>query len=300
MAMNGIDISSYQATLNLAAITYDFVLVKATEGLGYVNPHCDAQFQAARALGKKVGVYHYADGNDAIAEARFFVENCRGYIREAIFMLDWEGTGVEYTDWALRFLQEVERLIGYKPVIYMSEYVINSYNWSAVVAGDYGLVAAKYSDYEIDNNYDMSHAGEAPDVKWWPFYLMWQWTSKGHLNGYAGDLDCDIFYGDGRAWDAYAGFTAAPPVPDPAPTTTTTTEAPPVSTTTTTTEPVPDPTTTSTTEAPPVTTTSTTVAPEPDTTTTTTVDVPDPVKPAGGWLAALVAVVVFLLALLFH
>jgi GH25 family lysozyme M1 (1,4-beta-N-acetylmuramidase) len=267
VALNGIDVSSYQATLNLALVSYDFVLIKATEGLGYVNPYCDQQFQAAKAQGKKIGVYHYADGNDPVAEANYFVDNCKGYIHEAIFMLDWEGEGTQYTQWALTFLRQVEARIGYKPVIYMSEYVVNAYDWSAVVAGDYGLVAAKYSDYEIDNNYDMSHAGKMPDVKWWDFYLMWQWTSKGRLNGYAGDLDCDIFYGDGAAWDKYAGRLApapvpGPPDPTPAPTTTTTTEAPPASTTSTTTEPAPSPTTTTTTQAP-STTTTTTVVPEP-------------------------------------
>lgn len=299
MAMNGIDISSYQASLNLAAVSYDFVLVKATQGVSYVNPYCDSEIQAAKAQGKKIGVYHYADGNDAIAEADFFVNNCLGYVREAIFMLDWEGEGTQYTDWAHRFLQHVESRIGYKPVIYMSESVVNDNDWSAVAAGDYGLVCAKYSDYEIDNNYDMSNAGKMPDVKWWGFYLMWQWTSKGHLNGYAGDLDCDIFYGDGAAWDAYAGVAApAPaPLPEPAPATTTTTELPPVSTTSTTTEaaPVPEPTTTTTTEAPPA---------ESTTTTTVYVSAP-PVEPAPepsltGWVALLVSAILYLLASLFH
>lgn len=266
MAMNGIDVSSYQASLNLDAISYDFVLIKATQGVSYVNPYCDAQFQKARSEGKKVAVYHYADGNDAIAEADFFVNNCTGYIREAMFVLDWEGEGVEFTAWALQFLQHVEGRIGYKPVIYMSESVVNGYDWSAVAGNNNGLWVAKYSDYEIDHNYDMSQAGQMPDVKWWDFYLMWQWTSKGALNGYAGDLDCDIFFGDGAAWDAYAGVIAAPPAPDPtpAPTTTTTTEAPPVSTTSTTTEPPPPDTTTTSTQAPPdePTTTTTTVTPE--------------------------------------
>jgi hypothetical protein len=175
------------------------------------------------------------------------------------------GPGVQYTNWALKFLQQVELLIGYKPAIYMSEYVENSYGWANVVAGNYGLWLAKYSDYEYDNNYDMSGAGRAPVSKHWPFYFMWQWTSKGHLNGYVGDLDCDIFYGDDQTWDAYAGVQL------PSTTTTTTQEPSEPETTTTTTE-TPEPTTTTTTEAPvppekPVdgiyTTTTTTRSPEP-------------------------------------
>lgn len=282
MAMNGIDVSSYQATLDLSAISYDFVAIKATQGKNYVNPYCDAQFQKAKAQGKKIAIYHYANGNDAIEEAEWFVNNCIGYAHEAIFVLDWEGTGVQFTAWALKFLQHVEARIGYKPAIYMSEYVVNTYDWSAVVAGDYGLWAAKYSDYEIDNNYDISHAGQPPNVKWWLFYFMWQWTSKGHLNGYAGDLDCDLAYLSPAQWDKYAGVVPpAPPAPEP--TTTTTTEAPPppVTTTTTTVEP----TTTTTTVAsplPPV----DPVQPPPSTTTTTTLDL-EPMS----WWAVLIEVI---------
>ena len=34
---------------------------------------------------------------------------------------------------------------------------------------------------------------------------MWQWTSSGRLNGYNGNLDCNVFYGDRSTWDAYVG-----------------------------------------------------------------------------------------------
>jgi lysozyme len=279
MAMNGIDISSYQSGLNLGNVSYDFVLIKATEGVSYVNPMCDTHFQEAKAAGKKRAVYHFTNFGDAIAEANFFVDNCVGYIRDAIFVLDWEGAGVGATDWALRFLQQVESRIGYKPAIYMSEWVENHYDWSAVVANDNGLWAAKYADYEIDNNYDMSNAGQPVNLVHWPFYFMWQWTSKGRLNGYAGDLDCDIAYLNGNQWDAYAGVQQAPEQ-----TTTTTTTAPvvPEPTTTTTTtaavEPTPPPTSTTTTTQP---TTTTTVIndPLPPVTTKPPVVTPKPTYP---------------------
>jgi GH25 family lysozyme M1 (1,4-beta-N-acetylmuramidase) len=217
MSMNGIDMASYQASLNLDDISYDFVLIKATQGTSYVNPYCDTHYQEAKAAGKKRAVYHYANGGNAVDEANFFVDNCEGYIKEAIFALDWEGEGVEATGWALDFLKQVENRIGYKPAIYMSQYVENTYDWSAVVANNNGLWAAKYSDYEIDNDYDMSGAGTPPIVHHWPFYFMWQWTSVGHLNGYAGNLDCDIAYLDGDAWDRYAGKDVSSPEPEPTP-----------------------------------------------------------------------------------
>lgn len=36
MALNGIDISNWQSGINLAVVPCDFVVIKATEGTGYV------------------------------------------------------------------------------------------------------------------------------------------------------------------------------------------------------------------------------------------------------------------------
>ena len=59
--MNGIDISSYQTGIDLSKVPCDFVIIKATGGTGYVNPDCDRVFKQALALGKKIGVYHFAN-----------------------------------------------------------------------------------------------------------------------------------------------------------------------------------------------------------------------------------------------
>jgi len=45
MGMNGIDISSHQAGINLEIVPCDFVIIKATEGTEYVNPDCDRAHQ---------------------------------------------------------------------------------------------------------------------------------------------------------------------------------------------------------------------------------------------------------------
>lgn len=81
--MNGIDISNWQNGINLAAVPFDFVICKATEGTRYVSPDCDRQIQQAVGLGKLVGVYHYVNGGDAEAEAEYFYEHCKGYVGKA-------------------------------------------------------------------------------------------------------------------------------------------------------------------------------------------------------------------------
>ena len=206
MALKGIDISKWQTGIDLSKVDCDFVIVKATEGIGYVDRKCDSFYQQAKRLGKKLGFYHFArPRNDAVREAQYFYNNTKNYFGEAIPILDWEAENKSDVAWAKRWLDEVYRLSGVKPLIYMSESVANAYNGSSVANADYGLWVAKYRDNNPDYNYNMANAGTRPRVKWWKFYCMWQWTSTGRLNGYSGNLDCNVFYGDGTTWDKYAG-----------------------------------------------------------------------------------------------
>ena len=206
MTLNGIDISNWQRGIDLSKVPCDFVIAKATEGIGYVDKSCDVFIQQAKRLGKKLGFYHFArPRNDAVREAQYFYNNTKNYFGEAIPILDWEAENKSDVAWAKRWLDEVHRLSGLKPVIYMSESVVNSYDWSSVANADYGLWVAKYRDNNPDYNYNMANAGSRPRVKWWKFYCMWQWTSSGRLNGYGGNLDCNVFYGDVSTWDKYAG-----------------------------------------------------------------------------------------------
>ena len=53
MTMQGIDISGWQAGIDLGSVPCDFAIVKATEGTGYVNPDCDRAVQQCIELGKQ-------------------------------------------------------------------------------------------------------------------------------------------------------------------------------------------------------------------------------------------------------
>ena len=206
---NGIDISNHQGKMDLSAVLKqtktDFVICKATEGTGFIDKYCDKFMVTAQNAGKQLGFYHFArpEKNSARAEADFFIKQTKGYFNKGIPVLDWESPGKWNVQWAKEWLERVESLTGVKPVIYMSESVVNAYNWRSVADAGYGLWVARYRDYNIDRNYDMSTCGKKPVVKWWKFYMMWQWTSVGRLNGYSGNLDCNVFYGDKPAWDAY-------------------------------------------------------------------------------------------------
>lgn len=196
----GIDVSSHQGNINTGGMfdnsKIDFVIAKATEGCTYVNPYCDAVIQSAIKRNKPCGVYHFARSNDAKAEARHFVNNCKGYIGHAIPILDYEADALHNgVSWALTWLKEVERLWGVKPMIYMSQSVTKAYNWQSVVDNDNGLWMAQYNSSPSDPGY-------------WHVLAMWQYTSTGHVSGYSGNLDCNYFYGDVSAWNKYAKINA--------------------------------------------------------------------------------------------
>ena len=200
--MNGIDISEYQQNINLSLVACDFVIVKATEGKTYTDPCFFQHINNAKKLGKLLGFYHYArpENNRPEEEVQNFLNAVGSYLGEGIPFLDWESAGKYDTTWAKQWLDIFYQRTGIKPIIYMSVLSCeHAYNWSNV-APYYKLWIAKYKDYGIDYNYDMTNAGKSPVPKYWDTYVMWQWTSKGRLDGYGGDLDCDLFYGERAEW----------------------------------------------------------------------------------------------------
>lgn len=205
MSMNGIDISNHQAGLNIAAVPCDFIILKATEGTTFVDKYCDGFYQKAKSLGKKLGVYHFATGSSSgQAEADFFLKNVQGYVGEAILVLDWEAKAVKKgVGYAKAFLDRVYEKTGVKPLIYMSNSVIREYDWSSVVAADYGLWnAGYYAGYQT-----MGYNPDAPligGVSPWPMAAIYQYTSSGRLPGWNDNLDLNVAYMDCAAWDKYA------------------------------------------------------------------------------------------------
>ena len=212
--LKGIDISHHQREITKFGKDVDFVIIKATEGVGYVDEQCDRLYQQAKKDGKLLGVYHFARpdlNNSAIAEADWFIKNIQGYLKEAILVLDWESGYLGNVEWAKAFLDRVQEKTGIKALLYASRSPINSFNWSSVANADYGLWVADYGA-------NTGSEGTKPVVKWWPFYILWQYTSRGHISGYNGNVDLNNFYGDAEVWRKYATSSQTAPKPaDPEP-----------------------------------------------------------------------------------
>lgn len=218
-AMNGFDVASYQAAdVTCAVQSYDFAIVKASEGTWYNNPKMAAQLTCAQQRGKKIGLYHYAEGADAVAEADHFITSIGGYRGQALLALDFEmgSNRVYYSsgagDWIRTWVNRVHSVTGVWPIIYVPESGVSKI--PADVRATCGIWPAAYATMN-PTGYQTNpwHAGRFGEA-------MRQYTSEGVLGGYSGRLDLDVFYGNGAAWDAYArggsGNTATvKPAPKP-------------------------------------------------------------------------------------
>lgn len=208
--MVGIDISNHQgkAKMDLDKVLtkhpeIKVVIIKSSEGTDFDDAYDEGFIDIALKHGCKVFAYHYARPSKStwLKQAEFFLKLTKKYRGKIGYVLDWEvSADAHRSSWAKGWLDYVAKETGTTPIFYSYESMINANNYSELI--DYPLWVAKYRDYGVDYNFDMSHAGTAPNVKWWNSYIAWQWTSVGRLDGYSGNLDCSAFYVDEAYMDA--------------------------------------------------------------------------------------------------
>lgn len=206
MSMKFIDIYNGQAGLNVASVVKNgglgAVIVKATEGVGFVDKSCDGFVQQCISNGIRFGFYHFARNNDAAAEAEFFRKNTTGYEGKGIPVLDWEdGQSIA---WVNKFVERYHALTGIWPWVYGNAWRFNQ----GTVNTNCGRWVAGYPRNGItDINYGLSNACSYPVNN--GLICAWQFSSSVRISGYSGNLDGDVFYGDASAWDKYAGGSPA-------------------------------------------------------------------------------------------
>ena len=211
MALNGIDVASYQAGLNPAVVPCDFIIVKATEGTSYVNPDFYRMADAALKSGKLLGIYHYAAGGNQIAEADHFLRTIRPYMGKAILWLDWERDGnaaFGRTDlaWCRAFLSYVKKQTGITCGIYMSKMSgCRARDWSDI-AKTYPLWGAQYANNDR-TGYQSGPWTDSGSWGAWPSAKIFQYSSHGRLANWNGNLDLDLCYMSPEEWMAMAKGT---------------------------------------------------------------------------------------------
>ena len=144
--LHGIDISNYQRGLRIADIQADFVIVKASEGVGYADPSAKDLAHQTLQSGRRLGMYHFAHPgkNTAQAEAEWFLKIIQPYIGKAILALDWEADTISDTAWAKEWLDIVYQKSGVRPWIYMRwQTAMTGRMWRRVIGSGWRSIAAR-------------------------------------------------------------------------------------------------------------------------------------------------------------
>lgn len=203
MALEGIDISNYQSTIDLerekASRGLDFVIHKATEGVGFVDGMFNRHRGTAYSLGLVWGAYHFAHpANDPVTEARFFLSHAQVNPGDLV-ALDLETTDgrtwPQIAGWALTWLSVVQSELGRRVMLYSYPSFLGA------------LPTAKLTGSPLW----IAEPGQV-----YPGYLD-RWTTWAiHQYGQGGGLDQNHFNGDIAALHKLAG-TPTPPAGDACP-----------------------------------------------------------------------------------
>lgn len=205
----GVDVSQYQ-NLNWSLVkqSVNFVIFKGTGGDAglYVDSHFLENLANVRGTGFDYGIYHFGGNEDAVTEANYFYQQCLTNLEVGVpVILDAETGNATDPAWCLQFLQHLESLIGFKPMIYMNHALMMEKDWSAVANANYGLWLA---DWDGDPNVVVS-------MHDWTFCAIQQYTDNGHINGISGNVDMDAFFAQSLdVWKRY-GKPASAPTPAP-------------------------------------------------------------------------------------
>ena len=205
MSMNFIDIASWQGGMDLEQMfqsnpSLDGVIVKSTEGVGYVNPYCDGWVQTLKRLGKPWGFYHYCSGGDPIAEANYFYKNTQTYFGDGVPCADYEAEALHAgTGYLKRFLDRIYELSGVRLLVYCSLSVVQGQDFSAIANAGYQLWVAQYANYNPVNGF-LDRPWQSGSVKPFSRFVMQQYTSNGWLAGWDKGLDFDKYEGSYAEW----------------------------------------------------------------------------------------------------
>lgn len=195
MTTFGIDISRYQADINLAAVSdgpTEFVIAKATEGMSWVDPEY-ARFRAgAEAHGFLFAAYHFLRGDsDPRAQAEN-VKNVVGNTKVPV-VIDIERTnGAPQPRMStVRAFKTAAEALGVvvSPLLYFPQWYWVEVDRPDVTGWDIWQSAYGANDGTYPGDLDDSWKSHGTVAE------MLQFTSQGRVHGYPRDIDRNAFRG---------------------------------------------------------------------------------------------------------
>lgn len=194
----GVDVSSYQGKIDWDAVAdddIDFAMLRILTGKGTSNLSVDTRFEYnyknARAAGIKVGVYRYSyatSKSGARREVEQILDALEGRELDYPIVLDMEDNSVlngttreKRTEIILEYKKRVEEA-GYKFALYANKDWLENHIQSSALDG-VDIWFARWRSLSSGPGYN--GAGNL---------TMWQYSSKGSVNGISGAVDLDVSY----------------------------------------------------------------------------------------------------------
>lgn len=198
---SGIDVSSFQGNINWTKVKnagIDFAIIRAGWGKSGVDPKFKTNIQNAVSAGiRNIGIYWfiYAYTEQDVIQNAISCDNLIKQYKDNInfkVWCDWEYDSDSYyqkhfgktldkttrTKWVKTWCEKIKSL-GYNVGIYANpDYINNKFNsiveyplWLAYYTTSMG----KYESYSP---------------------MLWQYSSKGKIDGISGNVDCNYYYGN--------------------------------------------------------------------------------------------------------
>jgi lysozyme len=191
----GVDVSHYQGDIDWGQVKdsgISFAFLKATEGTTFIDDTFVQNLQNARAVGIKVGAYHFmraTSATEARKEADYFIslinDNGGFGVLDLPPVLDVEiataDTKQQITTIVRAWIRRVNNITGRQPIIYTYPYFADQY--LDVSLSDIPLWLA---NYDVDQPAD--RAG-------WTHWTFLQYSDKGEVPGIQGNVDMDEYEG---------------------------------------------------------------------------------------------------------
>lgn len=198
----GIDVSHNNGTIDWTKVqssdpANSFAFIKATEGVGYVDPMCQTNATAVAQKTKlRFGYYHFASLNnstnvskDATDEANWFVQTMQTMPEASIVpVLDIERndsklTPTQVQEWISAFMSQMD-VLGFPKVILYS--YVSFLNDNLPQGHPFGSLPLWIAHYTSNPQPTIPHG--------WTSYTLWQYSASGAVNGVS--TQCDLDKGD--------------------------------------------------------------------------------------------------------
>lgn len=192
--VKGIDISRHNGNIDFKKVKeagMDFVFIKASEGGDHRDSNFLDNYRNARAVGLKVGFYHFFRFDKEGVEQGVNFARCVGSRHSDLGLVidieqntNPEDIPKEVVIDRLSSMVDYLNLLGFRVTFYSN--VDGYYDYIAENFRGYPLWICSFHQYPLDAD--------------WTF---WQYSHSGLIEGIEGKVDMNVFCGNRDEWDAY-------------------------------------------------------------------------------------------------